>query len=160
MSTSSSSQEDEGGAAAAAAAAEGEAKAAASGEGPLPMLLEAEIIQGFGRGSTELGIPTANMKIEDLVSLIAVEVEACAAGRAAGCGVQDVLTHRLTHPSLRAHTPLGNQAEPPHWYLFWLGPAQRRRRSVAPLQGGSKHWVEPVLQEREEDDRAAPHPRL
>lgn len=35
-------------------------------QGSLPLLLEAEIVKGFGRGSTELGIPTANMDLKDL----------------------------------------------------------------------------------------------
>ena len=71
MSSTSSTEQSAATAAASAATASTEAKAEAPEpkEGPLPMLLEAEIIQGFGRGSTELGIPTANMKIEDLVSL-------------------------------------------------------------------------------------------
>lgn len=35
-------------------------------EPPFPIRVEAQVIRGFGRGSRELGIPTANIRPEDI----------------------------------------------------------------------------------------------
>jgi len=34
-------------------------------EAPYPLQMEGKVIHGFGRGSKELGIPTANLPVDD-----------------------------------------------------------------------------------------------
>ncbi|KAM5346623.1 hypothetical protein ACJ41O_009628 [Fusarium nematophilum] len=42
--------------------------AEAGPEGPYPYHMEGKVISGFGRGSKELGIPTANLPVDDSVT--------------------------------------------------------------------------------------------
>ncbi|SGZ46697.1 CIC11C00000002156 [Sungouiella intermedia] len=39
-------------------------------ESPFPILCSSQVVSGFGRGSAELGIPTANVPVDDLLNAL------------------------------------------------------------------------------------------
>lgn len=62
---------------------------------PFPLLEEATVITGFGRGSSELGIPTANIPMTDQINALDTGIYYGWCRLVPHSGVSDSVTHRI-----------------------------------------------------------------
>ncbi|KAF4632728.1 hypothetical protein G7Y89_g5401 [Cudoniella acicularis] len=77
-------------------------------EAPFPLRMEGEVISGFGRGSKELGIPTANIPVEGVSWIETVE---------SGVYFGWASIHLPpSHPSLSSPSP--PSAADPNWRIY------------------------------------------
>ncbi|RDL36996.1 uncharacterized protein BP5553_04429 [Venustampulla echinocandica] len=77
-------------------------------ESPFPLRMEGEVVSGFGRGSKELGIPTANIPVEGVSWLEAAESGVYFGW--AGIRLPD------SHPDLSSRSPISTSH--PNWRMY------------------------------------------
>ncbi|QSZ36122.1 hypothetical protein DSL72_007247 [Monilinia vaccinii-corymbosi] len=74
-------------------------------EPPYPLRMQGEVVSGFGRGSKELGIPTANIPVTNVPW-----IDSVASGVYFGYAALDL---PATHPALQEATPAPARPSPP-----------------------------------------------
>lgn len=138
----------------------------------LPLRMTSIVVRGYGRGSADLGIPTANLdreagrysldSFEDLPTGTYANTILPPAGRGttqrrASDKHMDVSRRPITHLALSF--PLSSVGKFPRCSRLCrhlLGVLSHRRRPIH-LQDGVQYWLQPVLREQSEDSRTPSH---